>query len=417
MSEAHQPLTLTTGRVIFAITGVYITQSLISALSMQSLPALVRAAGGSLALTGATTLFMLPWALKFIWAPWIERCRLPPGCLGRRSRKLILRGQVMLAVILMMVGAIGWLDRDGMLQGSEGVGVFLLFMLAGIVASTIDIASDGFCVDQLTQTGYGWGNSVQVGGSYLGMMCGGGLFLMLAAEYGWPGAMLMLALLIMLLSLPLLRMTEPRRTRRSRHSPSLRYALRRSPTRLGLLLVLMLNTGMRFVMPLSASLLLDHGISMSTLGALLSGANIAAGVVGTLAGGLLMKYCPAGRALLVAYGMQGGALLAVVATLWLAPHGVMLEILQWVVVAKSVTLACALVCLYATLMFLSSPLQAGVDFTIFQCTDAALAIFAGSIGGVIAQHFGYAACLLFAGLVTLLAALMVLRLSVSRAAD
>jgi len=74
-----KPLTLTTGRVIFAIAGVYVTQSLVSALSMQSLPALVRAAGGSLALAGATTLFMLPWALKFIWAPWIERWRLPPG--------------------------------------------------------------------------------------------------------------------------------------------------------------------------------------------------------------------------------------------------------------------------------------------------------------------------------------------------
>ena len=61
-----KPLTLTTGRVIFAIAGVYVTQSLVSALSMQSLPALVRAAGGSLALAGATTLFMLPWALKFI---------------------------------------------------------------------------------------------------------------------------------------------------------------------------------------------------------------------------------------------------------------------------------------------------------------------------------------------------------------
>ncbi|HIH6660360.1 TPA: MFS transporter, partial [Klebsiella michiganensis] len=59
-----KPLTLTTGRVIFAIAGIYVTQSLVSALSMQSLPALVRAAGGSLALAGATTLFMLPWALK-----------------------------------------------------------------------------------------------------------------------------------------------------------------------------------------------------------------------------------------------------------------------------------------------------------------------------------------------------------------
>ena len=36
-----KPLTVTTGRVIFAIAGVYVTQSLVSALSMQSLPALV----------------------------------------------------------------------------------------------------------------------------------------------------------------------------------------------------------------------------------------------------------------------------------------------------------------------------------------------------------------------------------------
>ena len=169
-----KPLTLTTGRVIFAIAGVYVTQSLVSALSMQSLPALVRAAGGSLALAGATTLFMLPWALKFIWAPWIERWRLPPGSQERRSRMLILRGQVALAAILTIAAAIGWFGREGGFPDTQIVALFVLFMVAGTVASTIDIASDGFCVDQLTRTGYGWGNSVQVGGSYLGMMCGGG---------------------------------------------------------------------------------------------------------------------------------------------------------------------------------------------------------------------------------------------------
>ena len=179
-----KPLTLTTGRVIFAIAGVYVTQSLVSALSMQSLPALVRAAGGSLALAGATTLFMLPWALKFIWAPWIERWRLPPGSQERRSRMLILRGQVALAAILTIAAAIGWFGREGGFPDTQIVALFVLFMVAGTVASTIDIASDGFCVDQLTRTGYGWGNSVQVGGSYLGMMCGGGVFMMLSAASG-----------------------------------------------------------------------------------------------------------------------------------------------------------------------------------------------------------------------------------------
>ena len=380
-----KPLTLTTGRVIFAIAGVYVTQSLVSALSMQSLPALVRAAGGSLALAGATTLFMLPWALKFIWAPWIERWRLPPGSQERRSRMLILRGQVALAAILTIAAAIGWFGREGGFPDTQIVALFVLFMVAGTVASTIDIASDGFCVDQLTRTGYGWGNSVQVGGSYLGMMCGGGV-------------------LIMALSLPLWRITEPTRTATIPHVPALGYALRRKQARLGLLLVLMLNSGMRFVLPLLAPLLLDHGLSMSALGALFSGGNIAAGIAGTLAGGLLMKYTSPGRALLTAYGVQGIALLAVVMTLMMAPGHLLLQILQCLVIVQSISLACALVCLYATLMSLSSPLQAGVDFTLFQCTDAAIAILAGVIGGVVAQHFGYAACFLFAGAFTLLAA-------------
>lgn len=245
------------------------------------------------------------------------------------------------------------------------VALFVLFMVAGTVASTIDIASDGFCVDQLTHAGYGWGNSVQVGGSYLGMMCGGGVFLMLAAASGWPAAMLMMALLIIVLSFPLWRVTEPTRTMSIPHVPALGYALKRRQTRLGLLLVLILNSGMRFVLPLPAPLLLDHGLSMSALGALFSGGNIAAGVIGTLAGGLLMKYNPPGRALLVAYGVQGIALLAVVMTLWMAPNHLLLPVLRWVVIVQSITLACALVCLYATLMSLSSPLQAGVDFTLF----------------------------------------------------
>ena len=97
-------------------------------------------------------------------------------------------------------------------------------------------------------------------------------------------------------------------------------------------------------------------------------------------------------------------LLAVVMTLMMAPGHLLLPILQCLVIVQSISLACALVCLYATLMSLSSPLQAGVDFTLFQCTDAAIAILAGVIGGVVAQHFGYAACFLFAGAFTLLAA-------------
>lgn len=77
------------------------------------------------------------------------------------------------------------------------------------------------------------------------------------------------------------------------------------------------------------------------IGALFSGGNIAAGIAGTLAGGLLMKYTSPGRALLTAYGVQGIALLAVVMTLMMAPGHLLLQILQCLVIVQSISLACA----------------------------------------------------------------------------
>ncbi|MEM8201762.1 MFS transporter, partial [Morganella morganii] len=58
-----------------AIGGVYITQTLISMIIMQSVPTLLRSEGFSLSLIGLTSLFMLPWTLKFLWSPFIERLR------------------------------------------------------------------------------------------------------------------------------------------------------------------------------------------------------------------------------------------------------------------------------------------------------------------------------------------------------
>ena len=41
---------------------------------------------------------------------------------------------------------------------------------------------------------------------------------------------------------------------------------------------------------------------------------------------------------------------------------------------------------------LASPAQAGVDFTLFQCADALVAMVGGVAAGWLAQHLGYGAC-------------------------
>src|SRR5262245_57077938 len=84
-------------RIFVAIGGIYVAQSLVSGLTFQALPALLRAQGASLDRIGLVSLALLPWALKFLWAPWIERYR--HGAAGR-SRRIIVIGECAVAVIL-----------------------------------------------------------------------------------------------------------------------------------------------------------------------------------------------------------------------------------------------------------------------------------------------------------------------------
>ncbi len=63
------PLLLTT------LLGIYVIQSTICMFTFQGLPAIFRAEGISTANIGLLSLIMLPWALKFLWAPQVERYR------------------------------------------------------------------------------------------------------------------------------------------------------------------------------------------------------------------------------------------------------------------------------------------------------------------------------------------------------
>ena len=59
---------------LFATLGMlYFAQGLPAGLLGKSLPALARDAGLSPEWIGLLALPALPWALKFIWAPWVDR--------------------------------------------------------------------------------------------------------------------------------------------------------------------------------------------------------------------------------------------------------------------------------------------------------------------------------------------------------
>jgi len=310
--------------------------------------------------------------------PCVERWRLPPDG-RRRSRVIIARGQLVLAALLLGAAA---------LPGREAV-LFSALLLAALVAASVDVACDGMAVDLLHDRLRGWGNSMQVGGGYVGVMLGGSGFLLAAYHLGWRAALMGSGLCVLLLTLPLLRLHEPGRVAdAAAHRPGLRHALVRREVRLGLLLALVLGAGIRTASGMLAPLLIDCGLGLEQLGWLLGLFSSIAGFCGTFIGGLLVRLCGAWRAATVTVAWQAGALGLLAWFASLADVDVLTALLAFLFSA----MAAGFVAIYSIFMGLSSPRQAGVDFTLFQCADAFIAMTGGVLGGWLAESAGYTLC-------------------------
>lgn len=369
-------------RILAAITGIYLVQSLIGGFTFQGIPAALRASGASLDVIGLFSLVILPWALKFLWAPAIERYRLPFNA-PRRSRQVVGIMQGLAALCFLAIAFAG--------LGNPWLLLALLCALA-LAAATADIACDGYAIQQLTPENRGWGNTAQVGGGYLGMVLGGGLFLIVLGTQGWMAACLAMLALLALFTIPFLMTPEPRpsESTREHHTPSLRFALARREVRYGLLIAVAFELGVRLVQSMNTPFLIDRGFDLVNLGILKGSGAIVSGVIGTFLGGLAVRLWGARTCVAIGAALQAGALIALFAAS--VAGTVPLWLLGGITVAKSVIMAFGFVSLYSLLMGFSSQRQAGVDFTLFQCADALVAGLAGLGGGMIAQRLGYPVC-------------------------
>lgn len=393
------------GVLLSALAGIYITQVMITTIAMQSLPVLLRQAGASLQFVGLSALFMLPWALRFLWAPAVERWRLPAGTVQRRSRTLILRGQWLLAAGMAVVAFAGVAGYVSLAE--QGSFLLALFFLAALLSASVDIACGGFAVDQLAQGRRSLGNMAKVGGSYVGMLLGSSIFLLLAGRYGWAWALGCAGLVIVVLTLPLLSLQEPAREQPgdAQTRPSLMQSWRRPQVRLGLLLAFLLGAGVRTAVVMVGPLLVDKGTSNTDLAWIFGAFSVGAGLAGTLLGGLLMRWLSNWTAVTVSVALQALILLA----LALSADRVSVSSLVLMSGLLFVAMACGFVTIYSSLMGLTNPSQPGVDWALFQCADALMAMLGGLLGGALAERWGYGMCFLLAAVLAACACLLVVK--------
>lgn len=369
-------------RILAAVGGIYTAQSLIGGLTFVSVPTILRDRGVGLEQIGLVSLVMLPWALKFLWAPWVEGLR--------RPRLVITIGEFLAALILLGIGLLG---------GGDASSLLLCLAVLAMVAASVDIACDSFLISHLDTARLGSGNVAQVGGGYLGLVFGGGLFTLIVASWGWMAACGVLAAILAALSLPMALMAEPRTA--SHHHPSLRDALKRPAIRAGILLTLCFESGGRVAMALGGPLLIDHGAPLSVVGAVNGLAGVAAGLAGAALGGLAVRRLGSARAVRTLFLLHLASLSLLILTVWRGADwtGIVPALLL-----ENTVMAAGFVTLYARLMEKVSPRQPGVDFTLFQCTSVVAAVAGGMAGGWLAGQSGYTAALVTAAMLTAMGA-------------
>jgi MFS transporter, putative signal transducer len=378
--------------IVLAIGGLYAGQSIIGGVTFSALPSVLRDRGLPLDQIGLTYLAVLPWVLKFLWAPAIERYRLPSTG-PSRSRSIVLIGGLISAVCFVLAAVIG---------PTNFAPLMAIFIVVAFAASTVDIACDGHAVESLSERYHGWGNAAQVGGAYLGSAIGSGLFLVLVARVDWIQAMIVMAVLLLLLGLPFVLSPAITPVDARSHRPSLRDALRRTEMRKGLALAALYAVSQKWGLAMLGPFLVDSGLDLDSLGIVNGAGGMILGFGCALLGGALVRSWGARAIMVLALVLQALTLSGLAAAAWNGGTSQLL-LLGLALGSSSAIMALGFVALYAQFMTLSDPRQAGIDFTLLQCMDALVSMIGGIGAGWIAQHFGYSACFGLAAFLVILA--------------
>lgn len=367
---------------------LYLAQGLPYGFFKQALPVVMREQGASLPQIGLLSFLALPWALKFLWAPFVDR-------LGNLRRWILLL-QCLSALLFLALGH--WIVQ------SDYVWLAWAFALANGLAATQDIASDGLAVVLLKPHERGIGNGIQVAGYRVGMVIGGGLILMAFGVLGWSGMFYGIAVLILCSTLPVLLLRVPQPA-----GPRLEYGgwnvLKTRMMRPGLLPWLGVIGLYKFGDAIGSNMLQpflsDMGLALVDIGRLLGTVGFVAGLLGALVGGVLVERLGRFRALLWL-----GILQALAVGLYVTVNADQQLWLAVVCALEHFTGGMATAALFTAMMDMCMSRFAATDYSLQASCVVIATSFAGVFGGWVAGNFGYTLNFLLAALLSLVGALV-----------
>ena len=339
------------------------------ALTSGTLQAWLTVAGVDLKTIGIFTLVGLPYSLKFLWAPVMDRITLP--WLGRR-RGWMLVTQIAVAAGLALMGVIG---TEGGPRWLGGIAIAVAFMSA-----SLDIVFDAYRTDVLLSAERGFGAAVWVNGYRLALLLASAGALVLADHIGWRGTYLALATLMVAGSVTVLLSPNPPagglppKTLKEAVGLPLRELFAR-PGIYGLLsLIVLYKVGDAVAGSLQTAFFIGGlGFTAGEVG-YVKGLGIAATLIGALAGGMVMAKTGLARSLLLFGILQALSNLSFMLLAW---FGKSYEALAASVVIENVTGGMGTAAFVALVMSLCDHRYTATQFALLSSLEAFGRVFSG----------------------------------------
>lgn len=252
-------------------------------LTVSLLQAWMKDEGVDLAVIGLMALVGLPYTLKFLWAPIVDRFTLP--FLGRR------RGWLLVAQLALMASIIGLGISNP--ASDPWMLAFTAFLVTFFSASQ-DIVVDAYRREDLSNAELGLGSSLYINGYRLGMLLASGGGLILADHLPFSIVYLIMALCLLPGVMTTVFTPEPEVATGTPNSlkeavimPLAEYFSRRGALWI-LGFILFYKVGDSMATTMTTPFYLDIGFSKTEIGAVVKLFGFWATVCGGLAGGVLM---------------------------------------------------------------------------------------------------------------------------------
>jgi predicted MFS family arabinose efflux permease len=390
---------------LLTLLSLYMAQSIPMSFFSTVVPVIMRQQNYSLESIGLIQLIKLPWIIKFLWAPMVDR----KAGSTQGYRRWIFWSEGLYALC---VASVAFFSLD------QQFNLIIVFILISITASaTQDIATDAWAILTLKKEERSLGNSMQSMGSFFGAMVGSGALLVIYHYLGWTWLLLCLSGVVLLALIPLWFYPQEAVARKRPRSKSV--SLRDivsffSQTGImgHLLLIAVFHSGLIGIMAMVKPLMIDMGFSVRSIGLIPGLFATGFGALAAMAAGLLMRRISRSTSAVV---FACANIIPPVFFFLMFP----LTHLPWVILAGTALLwgayAMGMVFIYTIAMDRVRPCREGTDFTLQVVVTQLSSLILAALSGKIAGTFSYTALFLLSILLALITlAIALLRLNKAR---